>query len=190
MAIKKTAHTTGSSTKNLEKQLHQASDQVESKIDHAAEVIEEKMDEVASSLTKTVNEKIDPQMKKKAHDVVDTIDDVATKVEDVVTEIWSFIPHSKATWSGSDATLNIWYTESTSRLTIFRLLWLIVQWPIIYIWSIWASLLWIVYTIYILILSKREKTLWSKLTRFMRHTTKRYSYIFWLTDKQPKIIED
>lgn len=84
MAIKKnTSHTSDT----VSKQLHQASDQVESKIDHAAEVIEQSMDKYASKFTETVDSKIDPELKKKAHDIADKIDGVAGKVEDVINEV-------------------------------------------------------------------------------------------------------
>lgn len=187
-ALKKTTtKTTWSPKQTVTKQLHHASDELEAKIDHAAELIEDKMDEYASKITKS----IDPKVNQKAHDVANKIDGVANKVEGVVNEIGSFIPNAdESDADASTVSIEFTYTEKVSRLFIFRLLWLIIQWPIMYIRGIWFTIIWILQLLHMLVMGQRERSLWNKTTRYVRHATKRYGYILWMTDRLPKIIED
>ncbi len=171
-------------------QLHETSDKAEDSMQKTAEQVEAKMDEYAAKLTKKVGAKVNSDVKQKARKVADKVESVASKVEEVVNEIGGFIPNPNKTQSHSWINLEAKCHQEVSRLFIFRFLWLIIQWPIIYIWSIWIAIIMILQLLHMLILGKRNPVLRSKIYRFMTHTTKRNSYMTGFVDEQPKIIED
>ncbi len=92
--------------------------------------------------------------------------------------------------TGSDLLLNFEFNNTVSRLFIFRPLWLIIQLPLMYFWSIWIVIISIVHYIYMFLMGRRNVSLRDDQTRYMRHIYKWKSYVSGMTDKRPKIIED
>ena len=82
------------------------------------------------------------------------------------------------------------YEEKISRLFIFRGLYLFIEMWVIMVWAMWIGLVAFVHFFYMLILGKRNKTLWQKFYRFSRHMSKWQSYLNALTDKRPEWIEE
>lgn len=90
----------------------------------------------------------------------------------------------------SDAKLEVDFQEKISRLFIFRGLWgFIMVWPIM-LWRIWYGIVNFLHFWYMLILGKRNKSLWESQVRFHNHITKWNSYFNCLSNKRPKFIED
>lgn len=167
------------------------SDKAEKVLNSAAGKIEWVLDEYAEKVTKTVESKLDPTITKKAKAVAWKVDSVADDIEDTVNNLAWFIPQiGNHNNKESAMSLHATYTEHVSRLFILRWLWIIIQWPICYIRSIWFGIIWIVQILHMLILGKRNKVLREKNIRYISHITKWYGYLLWLTDKEPKIIED
>ncbi|MFA7284740.1 MAG: DUF4389 domain-containing protein [Candidatus Absconditabacterales bacterium] len=187
---KKTQKSVEQHEESMTEQLHETSDKAEATLQKTAEQVEAKMDEYADKLTKKVQSKVDSEVKKKAKNVADRVESVAGRVEDVVNEIGTFIPNPNKVQSHAGIDIHAKYHEEVSRLFIFRFLWLIVQGPVIYIWSIWIALIGVLQILHMLIFGKRNDILRSKVYRYMSHTTKRNSYIMGFVDEQPKIIED
>lgn len=175
---------------SFEDRAEQASERAEESIQATAAKVEAKMDKVAADLTKKVKASVSPELEQKAKRVANQLDSVAGKVEDVVNEIWSFIPDPNKTHSHSWISLNAKFSGNVSRLFIFRFLWLIIQIPVMYIWSIWILFINILQWLHMLILGTRNASLWNKTYRYLSHTTKRNAFISWFIDEQPKIIED
>jgi hypothetical protein len=111
------------------------------------------------------------------------VDEIADKVNalgsDVMGEGW-----------GSTVENNFQFSQRVSRLFIFRFLWIFLQAPIIYFWTIWIVIVSVVHFIYMFLLWKRSRSLWEDQTRYARHLIKWNSYMKWIIDKRPKIIED
>ncbi|MFZ5365517.1 MAG: DUF4389 domain-containing protein [Patescibacteria group bacterium] len=82
------------------------------------------------------------------------------------------------------------WREKISRLFIFRGLWVFVFVWVLYVWMIWIGLINFVHFWYMLILGKRQETLWKKNVRFFRTITQWNSYLQNLTDERPKFIGD
>lgn len=187
---KKTQKSSEHHEESITEQLHETSEKAEVTLQKTAEQVEAKMDEYASKITKKVQSKVDANVKKKAKNVADKVESVADRVEDVVNEIGTFIPNPNKVQSHTGIDINAKYHEKVSRLFIFRFLRLIIQGPIIYVWSIWIALIGILQILHMLILGKRNDILRTKIYRYMSHTTKWNSYIMGFVDEQPKIIED
>jgi archaellum component FlaC len=171
-------------------QLHDASDEAEVKVQATASHIEKNMDKYAEKISKKIEASIDPNITKKARTVGQEMEGIANSVEGLVNELGTLIPDANKQHSRSGLTIKAGFHANVSRLFIFRLLWLIIQVPIVYIWSIWATIVLIVQWLHMLFLGTRNEDLWKRLFRYGTHVTKRYAYIFWIVDEQPKIIED
>ena len=90
----------------------------------------------------------------------------------------------------TDAKYEAAYGDKISRLFIFRFLYMFIEMWVIWVWAIWLCLVMFVHFWYMLILGKRNKVMWEKVVRFMRHMTKWQSYLNAITDKRPNWIED
>lgn len=90
----------------------------------------------------------------------------------------------------TEAKIELQYSEKISRLFIFRFLWMYILMFVLWVWMIWIALISFVHFWYMLILGKRQETLWKKQVRLFRTVMKWNSYIMNLVDKRPKFIED
>ncbi len=83
--------------------------------------------------------------------------------------------------------LEIPYREKISRLFIFRMLWVFVLvWPGMLI-GIWIYVVGILEFFYMLILGKRQRTLWENCRRYFVWTMDWNCYMGTLTDKRPSL---
>lgn len=89
-----------------------------------------------------------------------------------------------------EARLEIPWREDISRLFIFRPLWMFIFMWVFWVWAMWISIITFIQFWYMLILGKKQKTLWEKNVRFVRAQTKWNAYFQNLTDKRPKFIEE
>lgn len=87
-------------------------------------------------------------------------------------------------------TLDVGYNDRISRLFIFRPLWWCVELFVVYVWMIWIGLVGFVHFWYMLILGKRQPTLWKKQLRFMRHLTKWQAYMMNLSNERPDFVTE
>lgn len=116
-----------------------------------------------------------------------TVDSLLNQIEEIIISLGSIIPASPNK-ANDDATLNIDYKQQISRLLIFRRLRLIIQMPILYIWSMWISIVFVVYYVWMLLSGTRNTNMHSRIVRFFNHVSKRSSYILGLTDRRPEIL--
>jgi hypothetical protein len=108
-------------------------------------------------------------------------------VGEAIEEIAEWLFPSDHTWSSAayDATWN----EEVNRVFIFRFLWLIIEWPIMYIRWIWYTLISIYHVVTMLLNGKRNRNLWERQQRFWRHVVQRKAYMCGHVDRRPLFIE-
>ena len=148
--------------------------------------IEDKMDQVADELTQKIQWVVTPEISTKTGNIVSAFDRLIDQIQDIISDIVDLIPVADST-NTKDLSLTIPYQESVSRLFIFRRLWLIPQYFIIMIRSVWASILLVLQVLNMLLTGKRNANLHTRLVRFVTHTTKRSSYITGMSDVRPSL---
>jgi hypothetical protein len=92
--------------------------------------------------------------------------------------------------TGTEWTFHAAYEHQVSRLFIFRCLWLVIQGPVLFVWSIWYCIVSIVHYISMFLTGTRSKNLRDKQARYRRHVISWKSYMNALTDKRPAILVD
>ena len=160
--------------KTFMEKVEKISNDVEKKIKDSSKVIEEKMDEYAGQFTKQMR---DSKLEEQTKDFGRKVDKVGEKIEGVAEEIAHLLPNTGATSASNGIQIKAQFQENISRLFIFRFLWLIVQIPVIYIWSIWICIIGIIQFFSMLILGRRNRNLRNKILRFKIHMTKWQAYL-------------
>jgi len=87
----------------------------------------------------------------------------------------------------SDVVINEEFSEKISRLFIFRFLWIYPLMFVMIVWGIWINIIEFFHFWYMLILGKRNRTMWEKKVKFFNHITKWQSYFMSITDKRPPL---
>lgn len=159
------------------------------KVADTAAKAEAKVDDVVEKVTQKVDEVIPEKVKVTAQDVAHTAEEVSKKVDEIVDKVDDFADGILPEQKGTDVDIDPWYEANISRLFIFRFLWIIIQYPILFVWGIIVTIVSIINFIYMLVTWKRHESMRHALVRFTRHTTKWSMYISWLIDKRPEIIE-
>lgn len=151
---------------------------------------EKAVDSAVEKVTQKAAAHVSPDLQEKATKFAHQADHFAGEVEkfgDKVGDVAdSILPPSKWTYGSYDAE----YHAHVSRLFIFRFLWTIIQWPVIFIWSIWYCLVSIVHYVTMFLTGKRNKDLRERQARFRRHVIAWKSYMNAITDKRPPILVD
>lgn len=174
----------------LMEQVQDFSKKAEWKLQNTASKVEKSMDKLAGKIKRKAKTVVTAEFEQKAESIAEKVDEVAGSVEGLVKSFGNFVPDPNKVHSHSGIKVQADFREEVSRLFIFRFLWLIVQIPVMYIWSIWIAVVYVLQTLYMLIMGKRSKILREKIYRYLSHTTKRNAYIAGFIDEEPKILED
>lgn len=160
------------------------------KVGEFAHDAEEKIDQVAhktkayiSSQWKEDFEEFRKETGHKLEIVADWVEHMAEGLEEIAQ--WLFPDNH----TGSDVTYSPQRSSEVNRLFIFRFLWLIIEGPIIYIWTIRYALISIYHIVLMLINGKRDRGLWNRQQRFWRHIIKWKAYTNGIIDRRPLLIE-
>lgn len=165
------------SNETTKKSVHEKVERFEKKVDKAVEWVEEKFDRAVGEPTK---ESVHHFSQKLDH-LIDDIEWLAESLDDIAH---SALPEQH----GTTTTFSANYDEHVSRLFIFRFLWLLIEYRILVVWSVRISIITLIHIIYMLFYGRRNKNLWDRQIRFLRHLLKRQTYIFGVTDKRPDFI--
>lgn len=151
---------------------------------------EKVVDDAVEKVTQKAATHVSPELREKATHVAHQAEHFASEVEKFGDSVWSIADSVLPAWHGSEGKFHADYEHSVSRLFIFRFLWLILQGPIVCIWSIWYCLVSIVHYISMFISGTRSKNLREKQARFRRHVIAWKSYMNAITDRRPAILVD
>lgn len=158
------------------------------KASNVMHAVEKQFDEGMTDTQKFLNKKVSKKTRKTIQSVAHRADSVASSVEHLAEEVESVTDSIFPSKGGSQGIYNAQYHKSISRLFIFRFLWLILQCPIVFIWSIWYAVVTMIHYLIMFIIGKRDKYLWNKQVRFWKHIVAWKSYLHALTDARPAII--
>lgn len=148
------------------------------------------VDDAVEKVTKKAAAHVSPELREKATKVAHQAESFATEVEKFGDSVWSLADSLLPSTNGSAWTYHATYTPEVSRLFIFRCLWIILQGPIVFVWSIWYFIVSIVHYISMFLTWTRSKNLREKQARYRRHIIAWKSYMHALTDKRPAILVD
>ncbi len=154
----------------------------------AASRIEQQFDEAMNDTQELLNKKVSAKTKKTAKNVAKKAEALAGSVEHIWEEVENITNSIFPSRSWSTSSFDAQYTSKVSRLFIFRFLWGIIQWPIMFVWTIWIFIIAVVHWISMFLLWKRTKSLRKKQVRYARHLINWKSYMNGLTDARPEII--
>ncbi len=158
------------------------------KITEGVAKAEATVDETINKVTWKAKEVVWAANTQKVKDLANQADALAGKVGAFAEKADDLAQGVLPSSNWSDAELELEYEEKVSRLFFLRFLWLIIEYWIILVRSIWIGLISIIHFFYMIILGKRNKNLWDQTYRYLRHVTKRGMYIKWVTDKRPEFI--
>ena len=164
----------------------QASTTTQQKINAA----EKTVDAVADKVSKQVSASVSPKVRSKANKLAHEAETIASKVESFGQELEQVTDSIFSDMKGSDGQFSAERSEKVSRLFIFRCLRLILQGPILFVWSIWYCIISIIHYVTMFVAGKRNKVLREKQTRYRRHVIAWKSYMNALTDKRPELLVD
>lgn len=151
---------------------------------------EKVVDNAVHQVKQKMEKHIDPSIREKATKIAWEAESVATSVENFWETIGSVADSILPSWKGTTWTFNASFEKHVSRLFIFRCLRLIIQWPIVFIWSIWYCIISIVHYISMFLTWTRNQTMRNKQTRYRRHVIAWKAYMNAITDKRPDILVD
>lgn len=151
---------------------------------------EKAVDHAVDSVKKHMNKHIDPTLRDKANKFAGEAESMASSVEKFWESVGSVTDSILPSGNGTTGEFVAWFEKEISRLFIFRCLWLIIQWPVVFIWSIWYCIISIVHYITMFLTGSRDHTMRKKQTRYRRHVIAWKAYMNALTDKRPNIIVD
>jgi hypothetical protein len=151
---------------------------------------EKVVDNAVKQVTKKIEKHIDPSLRDKATKIAGEAESVAESVENFWETIGSVADSILPSWKGTSGAFNASFEKNVSRLFIFRFLWLIIQWPIVFVWSIWYCVISIFHYISMFLTWSRDQTMRNKQARYRRHVIAWKSYMNAITDKRPDILVD
>ncbi len=159
------------------------------KISDTAKQAEGAIDDVVWKATAKVGEALPDNAKKTAQDVVNKAHEFAGKVDNLTWKVDEFADSILPAQSWTDVEFQPQWNDSISRVFIIRLLWIIIQYPIIAVRWFITFFATIINRVYMLVTWSRNRFLRNGIVRYYRHFTKRSLFIAWIIDKRPEIIE-
>lgn len=151
---------------------------------------EKVVDNAVQHVTEKMEKHIDPSLREKATKLAGEAESVAKSVEHFWETVGSVADSILPSWKWTTWSFDAWFEKHISRLFIFRCLWLIIQWPVLFVWSIWYCIISIVHYISMFLTWTRNQTMRNKQTRYRRHVIAWKSYMNAITDKRPDILVD
>lgn len=158
------------------------------KVAETSEKIEKKFDSAMENTSKYIDKRVGKNTKKSAENFGKKADAFAGSIEHFWTEVDQFTSSIFPASKGTKAVFNAGYTKKISRLFIFRFLWVILQGPIMFIWSIWIKIIYILHWLHMVVFWKRNKSFWKRQLRFYKHMAAWGSYLNGFTDQRPPLI--
>lgn len=153
-------------------------------INSAEQIVNNAVEKVSNK----VEQHVTPDLREKAEHFATKVEHFAEEVEAVGTKLEHFTDEVLPPEHGTKTVFSAEWKKPISRLFVFRFLWLILQWPIISIRSMWYSIITILHILLMLIHGERNKTLRDKQTRFRRHVIAWKAYICGIVDQRPELL--
>lgn len=158
------------------------------KISNTSAKIEKQFDEAMhdtqAMLKKNVWKKTKKTVKavtKKAEAFANTVEHFWEEIEHVTDWFFPSKSWSKAYFAAE-------YSQKVSRLFIFRFLWILLEGPIIAVWSIRIAVITVIHIVLMFLNGKRSQVLRTKQQRYWNHVVSWKSYMNAHTDARPEII--